>query len=92
LAQRSGSGPTELDEETADSINRQRGAGQQLDEAMATKAGAVMGHDFSDVNPSTPTARPTSFRSSLGPKPLPPAAIFSSAKGLTIRPAATASS
>jgi hypothetical protein len=53
LAQRSGSGPTELDEETADSINRQRGGGQQLDGAMAAKAGAVMGHDFSDVTVHT---------------------------------------
>jgi hypothetical protein len=53
LAQRSGSGPTELDEETADTINRQRGAGQQLDEAMTTKAGSAMGHDFSDVNVHT---------------------------------------
>ena len=53
LAQRSGSGPTDLDEETADSINRQRGGGQQLDGAMAAKAGAVMGHDFGDVTVHT---------------------------------------
>ncbi|MFO7540347.1 MAG: DUF4157 domain-containing protein [Chloroflexota bacterium] len=53
LAQRSGSGPTELGEETAETINRQRGSGQGLDEEMATKAGATMGHDFSDVTVHT---------------------------------------
>ncbi len=49
LAQRSGSGPTELDENTANSINQQRSSGHGLDDGMAAKAGATMGQDFSDV-------------------------------------------
>lgn len=49
LAQRSGSGPAELDEETAAAINRERGSGSQLDGDVAAKAGATMGRDFSDV-------------------------------------------
>jgi hypothetical protein len=53
LAQRSVSSPTELDEATADSINRQRGGGQPLDTTMARKAGATIGRDFSDVNVHT---------------------------------------
>ncbi|MCP4361653.1 MAG: DUF4157 domain-containing protein, partial [Chloroflexi bacterium] len=53
LAQRSGSGPTELDEDTAANINQQRGSGQSLDEGMAAKAGGTMGQDFSDVNVHT---------------------------------------
>lgn len=53
LAQRSGSGPTELDEETADAINSRRGGGQSLDEGIAAKAGSVMGQDFSQVKVHT---------------------------------------
>jgi len=49
LAQRSGSGPSEVDEETADSINSSRGSGQALDGNMAQRAGQTMGRDFSDV-------------------------------------------
>ncbi len=49
LAQRSGSGPTELDDDTASAINQQRGSGHGLDEGMAAKAGATMGQDFSGV-------------------------------------------
>ena len=52
-AQRSGAGPTEIDEETAVSINSERGAGQSLDEGMAAKAGQAMGQDFSDVTVHT---------------------------------------
>ncbi len=53
LAQRSGSGPSEIDDDTANAINQQRGSGQKLDEGMATKAGATMGQDFSSVNVHT---------------------------------------
>jgi len=49
LAQRSGSGPSEIDEETAASINNSRGSGQALDGTMAQRAGQTMGRDFSDV-------------------------------------------
>lgn len=53
LAQRSGSGPSEIDDDTANAINQQRGSGQKLDEGMAAKAGATMGQDFSGVNVHT---------------------------------------
>jgi hypothetical protein len=53
LAQRSDSGPTDLDEDTSSSINGQRGAGQALDKDIAEKAGGTMGQDFSDVNVHT---------------------------------------
>jgi hypothetical protein len=53
LAQRSGSGPTELDDDTAGAINSQRGSGQQLDAGIAQKAGSVMGQDFSGVTVHT---------------------------------------
>jgi hypothetical protein len=52
-AQRRGDGPTEIDEETAVSINSQRGAGQSLDEGISAKAGQTMGQDFSDVTVHT---------------------------------------
>ncbi|MBX3060115.1 MAG: DUF4157 domain-containing protein [Anaerolineae bacterium] len=53
LAQRSGSGPTELDDDTASAINQQRGSGHSLDDGMAAKAGATMGTDFSGVKVHT---------------------------------------
>lgn len=53
LAQRSGSGPTELDDGTASAINQQRGSGHGLDDGMAAKAGATMGQDFSGVKVHT---------------------------------------
>jgi hypothetical protein len=53
LAQRSGGGPTEINEEVSGAINNQRGAGQTLDEGMATKAGGAMGQDFSGVKVHT---------------------------------------
>ncbi|MGW8319754.1 MAG: eCIS core domain-containing protein [Candidatus Promineifilaceae bacterium] len=53
LAQRSGSGPTDLDEETASAINAKRGSGQSLDQGVADKAGQTMGQDFSGVNVHT---------------------------------------
>ena len=49
LAQRSGDGASEVDEETAVSINQQRGSGGSLDAGMAQKAGQTMGQDFSGV-------------------------------------------
>lgn len=53
LAQRSGSGPTEIDEETAVSIQSARGSGQSLDDGIAAKAGQTMGQDFSGVTVHT---------------------------------------
>ena len=53
LAQRSGDGPSELDEGTSQAINAERGGGHSLDEGIADKAGGVMGQDFSDVNVHT---------------------------------------
>lgn len=53
LAQRSGGGPTEIDEETAVSINSARGSGQSLDDGMAAKAGQTLGQDFSGVTVHT---------------------------------------
>ena len=50
LAQRSGQGPSPVNEETASTINSRRGSGQSLDEGIANKAGSVMGQDFSGVN------------------------------------------
>lgn len=53
LAQRSGGGPMEIDDETAAAINSERGSGQSLDTHIAGKAGAVMGQDFGGVNVHT---------------------------------------
>lgn len=53
LAQRSGSGPSEVEEDTAAAINSERGSGQALDGEMAQRAGQTMGRDFSDVTVHT---------------------------------------
>lgn len=53
LAQRQPTGPTEIEDETAVAINRQRGQGSNLDSQMAQKAGQTMGQDFSDVTVHT---------------------------------------
>lgn len=53
LAQRGGDGPFKLDDETANCINRERGGGQALDDAIQKRAGAAMGHDFSGVKVHT---------------------------------------
>jgi hypothetical protein len=53
LAQRSGVGTSEVDDETQASINSKRGSGQALDGGIAAKAGSAMDHDFSDVNVHT---------------------------------------
>lgn len=53
LAQRSGQGPTELDDDTASRINSARGGGQALDGGMQEQMGSAMGHDFSNVRVHT---------------------------------------
>lgn len=53
LAQRSGSGEAEVDEETSAAINQARGGGQNLDTKVADKAGETMGQDFGDVKVHT---------------------------------------
>lgn len=53
LAQRSSSGPTELDDETANRINQERGGGQPLDSAVQTHMGETLGYDFSQVKVHT---------------------------------------
>lgn len=53
IAQRSGDGPTELDDETAGRINGARGGGQALDESVQTQMGQAMGRDFGGVRVHT---------------------------------------
>ena len=53
LAQRSGDGPFDLDNETADRINHERGGGQALDSTVQTKMSNATGQDFSDVRVHT---------------------------------------
>src|SRR5512143_2203210 len=53
LAQRSGDGPFDLDNETADRINHERGGGQALDSTVQTKMSDATGQDFSDVRVHT---------------------------------------
>ncbi len=53
LAQRSGDGAFDLDNETAGRINRSRGSGQPLDGAVQTQMGHSMGNDFSGVRVHT---------------------------------------
>lgn len=53
LAQRSGEGPTELDDETAGRINGARGGGQSLDGAVQQTMSGQMGYDFSGVRVHT---------------------------------------
>lgn len=53
LAQRSAAGPSEVDDETAERINRQRGSGQPLDSAVQQQMSASTGHDFSGVKVHT---------------------------------------
>lgn len=53
LAQRSRGkkqgGSFEVDEETAQRIEKERGSGQPLDRSMQEKMGSALGHDFGDV-------------------------------------------
>lgn len=67
LAQRQGSGPSEVDDGTAEAIRKKRGSGSSLDEGIAGKAGGVMGQDFSGVNVHTDSQADTLSRS-LGAK------------------------
>lgn len=53
LAQRSGDGTSEIDEETAASIQDKRGRGHNLNDDVAQEAGEAMGRDFSDVTVHT---------------------------------------
>jgi len=53
IAQRNGSGPTELDEETAGRIDRARSGGQALDGAVQEEMGQAMGYDFAGVRAHT---------------------------------------
>lgn len=56
-AQRQGDGPFELDDDTAQQINRERSGGQPLDGQAQAKLGGAMGQDFSGVKVHTsPTA------------------------------------
>lgn len=53
LAQRSGDGPFELDDDTGGRINRERGSGQPLDTALQKQASKTMGRDLSGVRVHT---------------------------------------
>jgi len=53
LAQRSGEGAAELDDETAERINRGRSGGQPLAENLQQQMGAAFGQDFSGVRVHT---------------------------------------
>jgi hypothetical protein len=53
LAQRSGEGAFELDDDTTTRINQARGGGQALDSSVQEQMSANMGHDFSGVRVHT---------------------------------------
>jgi len=53
LAQRSGDGPFDLDDETANRINRERGGGQSLDSNVQARMSDATGQDFSGVRVHT---------------------------------------
>ena len=53
LIQRSGAGQAEVDEETAERIDSNRGGGQELDSGVRDTMGPAMGQDFSDVRVHT---------------------------------------
>lgn len=53
LAQRSGDGPFDLDDSTAERINRERGGGQTLDRGVQVRMSKATGQDFSDVKVHT---------------------------------------
>ncbi|MBI4790792.1 MAG: DUF4157 domain-containing protein [Chloroflexi bacterium] len=67
LAQRSGDGSFELDDETESRINQERGGGQQLDGAVQAKMSDATGHDFSGVKVHTSSESDTLNRQ-LGAK------------------------
>ena len=49
IAQRQGEGSFEVEEKTAERINRQRGGGQPLDTGVQDQMGEAMGQNFSGV-------------------------------------------
>jgi hypothetical protein len=53
LAQRSGDGPFDLDDDTADRINHERSGGQALDSNVQAKMSKSTGQEFSDVKVHT---------------------------------------
>jgi len=53
LAQRSGEGAFDLDDDMATRINQQRGGGQALDSTIQASMGVTTGHDFSGVKVHT---------------------------------------
>jgi hypothetical protein len=53
ITQRSGTGPTELDDETANRINHERSGGQPLDSTLQGQMSQVLGYDFSEVKVHT---------------------------------------
>jgi hypothetical protein len=67
VAQRSGDGPFELDDQTAARINRERGGGQAVDEGAQERMEAATGHDFSDVKVHT-TPEASALNQEIGAK------------------------
>jgi hypothetical protein len=67
ITQRSGDGPTDLDDDTTERINNQRGGGQALDGNVQTQMSNAMGQDFSDVNVHT-SAESNELNQQLGAK------------------------
>jgi hypothetical protein len=67
LAQRQQSGPTDINDETAETIQSKKGSGNKLDSGIAEKAGGSMGQDFSNVNVHTDSQSDTLNRE-LGAK------------------------
>jgi hypothetical protein len=67
VAQRSGDGPFELDEQTAARIKAERGGGQPVDEAAQQRMTAATGHDLSDVKVHT-SAEADTLNHELGAK------------------------
>ncbi|MHB1295091.1 MAG: eCIS core domain-containing protein [Anaerolineae bacterium] len=53
LAQRAGNGPTELDDETAARLERERGKGRSLDGDIGARVGLALGHDMEGVRVHT---------------------------------------
>jgi hypothetical protein len=53
VGQRKVDGPTELDDETADRINKERSGGSPLDDGAMNSLGSTLGHDFSKVRVHT---------------------------------------
>jgi hypothetical protein len=53
LVQRSGDGNFELDDDTANHINRERSSGQSLDSTVQARMSEATGHDFSSVKVHT---------------------------------------